>query len=152
MPLPKKILVPTDFTETSDAALDYAVALAGLTGGSVTLLHVYEIPTTGFFPDRAMMASGDVARKIRTSSADALASRVSKRKSSGVPMRTVLHHGDACEEINIVAADVDADLVVIGTHARRGLARALLGSVAENVIRTATRPVLTIHGLRDDAN
>ena len=45
----------------------------------------------------------------------------------------------------------NADLIVIGTHGRRGLARALLGSVAENVIRTATRPVLTIHGPRDTA-
>jgi len=48
-----------------------------------------------------------------------------------------------------VADEIDADLIVIGTHGRRGLARALLGSVAENVVRTARRPILTIHGPRE---
>jgi nucleotide-binding universal stress UspA family protein len=52
------------------------------------------------------------------------------------------------EEINKVAEQLDCDLIVIGTHGRRGLARALLGSVAEKVIRTSTRPVLAIHGPR----
>ena len=55
------------------------------------------------------------------------------------------------EEINAVANEVNADLIIIGTHGRKGLARALLGSVAENVIRTATVPVLAIHGPRDAA-
>jgi nucleotide-binding universal stress UspA family protein len=51
--------------------------------------------------------------------------------------------------VNTVAQEKKADLVVIGTHGRRGLARAILGSVAENIIRTATVPVLTIHGPRE---
>jgi nucleotide-binding universal stress UspA family protein len=50
----------------------------------------------------------------------------------------------AWEEINAVAEEIDADLVVIGTHGRRGLARALLGSVAEHVVRTGRRPIVTI--------
>ena len=58
----------------------------------------------------------------------------------------VLRQGMPFEEVNSVAAEVDADLIILGTHGRRGLSRALLGSVAESVIRTATRPVLTIHG------
>ena len=150
MHLPKNILVPTDFTETSDAALDYAIALAALTGGSVTLMHAYEIPVVGF-PDGALIASGDMVGSILTATEAALAACVLKRKSSGVAIKTVLRQGVAYEEVNAIAADVNADLIVIGTHGRRGLARALLGSVAENVIRTATRPVLTIHGPRDTA-
>ena len=58
----------------------------------------------------------------------------------------VLREGVPWEEINAVADAIDADLVVIGTHGRRGLTRALLGSVAENVVRTAHRPIVTIRG------
>jgi nucleotide-binding universal stress UspA family protein len=65
-------------------------------------------------------------------------------------MTAVLREGVAWEEVNSVAKEIDANLIVIGTHGRRGLARALLGSVAENVIRTSTVPVLVIHGPRDD--
>ena len=65
-------------------------------------------------------------------------------------MKAILRDGVAWEEVNAVAKEIDANLIVIGTHGRRGLARALLGSVAENVIRTSTIPVLVIHGPRDD--
>jgi nucleotide-binding universal stress UspA family protein len=148
MDLPKRILVPTDFTDTSDAALDYAIALAALTGGQVTVMHAFEMPIVGF-PDGAMIASGDVVGNIMTASENALAALIAKRSAAGVPLKTCLRQGVNYEEVNAVAAEIDADLIVIGTHGRRGIARALLGSVAENVIRTATRPVLTIHGPRD---
>jgi nucleotide-binding universal stress UspA family protein len=52
--------------------------------------------------------------------------------------------------VNSVAEEMGADLIVVGTHGRRGLARALLGSVAENIIRRAHRPVLTLHGPREE--
>jgi nucleotide-binding universal stress UspA family protein len=72
-----------------------------------------------------------------------------KRKGGKVPVEAILREGVPWEEITKVADEVDADIIVIGTHGRKGLARALLGSVAENVVRTATRPVLTIHGPRE---
>ena len=64
------------------------------------------------------------------------------------PVRGVLRTGNPYEETNRVAEEIGADIIVIGTHGRRGLARALLGSIAENIIRTATRPVLVVHGPR----
>ncbi len=70
-------------------------------------------------------------------------------KGRGVPLEVVLREGVAFEEINSLAESTRADLVVIGTHGRRGLARALLGSVAEKVIRTSSKPVVTIHGPRE---
>lgn len=60
-------------------------------------------------------------------------------------MQAVLRNGVAWEEIAAVAKESQADLIVIGTRGRRGLARALLGSVAESVIRTSDVPVLTLH-------
>lgn len=144
----RNILVATDFTETSNRALDYAIEVARRFDAAVTLMHAYEIPVFGF-PDGAMIATVDVASRIATAAQQALLDAAEARKARGVRIDTLLREGIAWEEVNHVADDIGADLIVIGTHGRRGLARALLGSVAENIIRTATRPVLTLHGPRD---
>lgn len=111
-------------------------------------MHSYEIPIIGF-PDGALVATAEVASRIADASRSALEGTVEKHRGRGVPIESVLREGVAWEEIEAVADEIDADLIVIGTHGRRGLARALLGSVAENVVRTAHRPVLTIHGPRE---
>jgi len=141
----RRILVPTDFTETSDRALDWAMGIAARVGANVTVMHSYEIPIVGF-PDGAIVATPEIATRIADASRAALESTVEQRRGRGVPLDSVLREGVAWEEINAVADEIEADLVVIGTHGRRGLARALLGSVAENVIRTAHRPIVTIRG------
>src|SRR5262249_2995667 len=139
-----RILVPTDFTESSDRALDYAIALAERLGAKVAVMHAYEIPIVGF-PDGALVATADIAAKISDASTQALQTIVERYAERGVELESILREGAAYEEIGKVADAINADLIVIGTRGRRGLARALLGSVAENVIRTATRPVLAIH-------
>jgi nucleotide-binding universal stress UspA family protein len=144
----RTILVPVDFTETSDRALDYAVAMAARFEASVVVMHAYEIPVYGF-PDGALVASGEVATRISEAAQKALDRLVEARKDKGVKLSALLRTGVAYDLANTVAEEIDADLIVIGTHGRRGIARALLGSVAENVIRTAKRPVLVIHGPRE---
>jgi nucleotide-binding universal stress UspA family protein len=141
----KRILVPTDFTETSDRALEWAIALAARVGASVTVMHAYEIPIVGF-PDGAIVATPEMAARIADASRVTLESAVDRQRQQGVKLDSVLREGVAWEEINAVAASIGADLIVIGTHGRRGFARALLGSVAENVVRTADRPVVTLRG------
>jgi nucleotide-binding universal stress UspA family protein len=141
----RRILVPTDFTETSDHALDWALELAKRLGATVTVLHTYEIPIVGF-PDGAIIATPEIAGRISEASKAALEATMAKIQGRGVPVDSVLREGVPWEEINAVADAMDADLVVIGTHGRRGLTRALLGSVAENVVRTAKHPVVTIRG------
>jgi len=144
----KTILVPVDFTETSDKALDFAIDLATKLEASVTVMHAYEIPVIGF-PDGALVATVDIATRIQEAAQKGLEASVAQRKDRGVPISSVLRDGVAWEEIRAVAEETHADLIVIGTHGRRGIARALLGSVAENVIRTVKTPVLTIHGPRE---
>jgi nucleotide-binding universal stress UspA family protein len=139
-----RVLVPTDFTESSDRALEYAVALAERLDAKVWVMHAYEIPIIGF-PDGALIATSDVAARIADASRQALERIVDRYAARGTTLQAVLREGVAYEEIKNVAELINADLIVIGTHGRRGLARALLGSVAENVIRTVTRPVLAIH-------
>ena len=144
----KKVLVPIDFTETSDKALDFAIDLAFKLDASVAVMHSYEIPVMGF-PDGALVATVDVATRIADAARKGLDAAIQARASRGVQLTAILRDGVAWEEIRAVAEETHADLIVIGTHGRRGIARALLGSVAENVIRTVKTPVLTIHGPRD---
>lgn len=145
MPLPKTILVPVDFSDTSERALDYAVDLAKQLGATVVVMHAYELPVYGF-PDGAFVATVEMATRIMNGAQAGLQAEVDKHKAKGVEMKTVLRQGIPVDEVHSVADEVKADLIVVGTHGRRGLARALLGSVAENVIRTSARPVLAIRG------
>lgn len=145
MALPKTILVPVDFSDTSEKALDYAVDLAKSLGAKVVVAHAYELPVYGF-PDGAFVATVEMATRIMNGAQAGLQACVDKRKASGVPMKTELRQGNPVDEIHAIADAVGADLICVGTHGRRGLARALLGSVAEQVIRTAKKPVLAIRG------
>lgn len=108
-------------------------------------MHAYEIPIVGV-PDGALIATPELAARLADASRSALDSTLKRLENRGVQVAGVLREGVAWEEIERVADEIDADIIVIGTHGRRGIARALLGSVAENVIRTTYRPVLTIHG------
>ena len=140
----KEILVPIDFTATSEHALDYAVDFAKTVGAKITVLHAYELPIYGF-PDGALVASADVASRILSGAQAGLQAAIEKRKASGVELRAVLRDGPPSEEIAAVAKESKADLVILGTHGRSGLRRAIMGSVAEEVIRACECPVLTIH-------
>lgn len=139
-----RILVPTDFSEPSDRAVDCAIELARKLDASVTLVHAYEIPAYSF-ADGAVVGSADLAARLSDGAQRTLDAAVAARKHAGVPVDGVLRQGIAWEEIDAVAKERKADLVVVGTHGRRGLARAVLGSVAEQVIRTCEVPVLTVH-------
>ena len=139
----KTILVPVDFSETSEAALEYAVSLAQPLGARLVVMHAYELPIYGF-PDGALLASVEVATRLMNSAQVGLDAMVSRHRNQA-RIDTVLRQGVPWEEVAAVAEDVEADLVVIGTHGRRGIARALLGSVAEKILRTSSRPVLTVH-------
>jgi nucleotide-binding universal stress UspA family protein len=145
MPRPiERILVPHDFSETADAALAMALDLAEKTHARVTILHAYEVPTY-VFPE-SVVATADLVGQIRGAAEEALAAVKERSGRSGVEVDTLLRQGVAWSEIDSAAKELGADLVVIGTHGRRGIARALIGSVAEKVVRTAPCPVLTVHG------
>jgi nucleotide-binding universal stress UspA family protein len=140
----KRIVVATDFTEISDAAIQAALDLARPLHAKVTLVHAYEIPVYGF-PDGALVATSEIAARINEAAQSALDALVKRYSSAEVPVDAVLRVGPPHEEVHKVADDLDADLIAVGTHGRHGLARAILGSVAEHLMRTATRPVLAVH-------
>jgi nucleotide-binding universal stress UspA family protein len=139
------ILVPTDFGEPGESALAYAMDLAEGLGAKVILLHAFELPIIGF-PDGAMVATADIASRIVNASQKALDDAVSKYRKDKVELTALLKQGDPREVILAVAKDTGANLIVMGTHGRRGIARALIGSVTESLVRTSPVPVLTVHG------
>ena len=98
----KRILVPTDFTETSEQAIEWALSLAERLGSWVTLMHAYEIPIIGF-PDGALVATADIATRIADASRARLESAVAKRQGRKVKVDGILRDGVAWEEINHVA-------------------------------------------------
>ena len=148
MALPRKILVPTDFSDHSNRALDYAVELATKLDAEVHVVHVYEIPFLSV-PDAPWVITSDVVQSIESASRGALERLIKNR--GGAKIKPMLRSGDARAQIEAACAEVGADLIVMGTHGRRGIAHALLGSVAEYVMRTAAIPVLTVRAVAQAA-
>lgn len=141
----KTILVPTDFSDTANAAVRCAAGLAETFGSSLILLHVVEdVVAKGLTADvgaSAIRRLQDEATREAAAKLDrALAEPPLNR--TGVARAVVV--GDPFDGILSYADEHHVDLIVIGTHGRTGLAHVLLGSVAEHVVRTSPCPVLTV--------
>ncbi|HEY5921825.1 MAG TPA: universal stress protein [Kofleriaceae bacterium] len=141
--LPKHILVPTDLSEGAEEALDYACELAREFGATVHLLHVIGIPTLGV-PELGVALTSTVIDSMVRENQIALEQLADRKRHLGTFGQVLLRTGDARDVINRTAKELGADLIVMGTHGRRGVSRALLGSVTETVVRSAPCPVLTV--------
>jgi nucleotide-binding universal stress UspA family protein len=141
--LPKNILVPTDLSDGAEEALDYACELARKFGAKIHLLNVIGIPALGV-PELGIALTSTVMDSIVRDNRSALERLVESKRGQAPFGDLLLRTGDARDVINHTATELGADLIVMGTHGRRGVARALLGSVTETVVRTAPCPVLTV--------
>jgi nucleotide-binding universal stress UspA family protein len=135
----KTILFPTDFSERSEWAFRLACSLARDHGARLIVLHVLAPPQTVAFEAMPMLPAHPPGHR------EELETRLRTLKApAGVAVEYRLEEGFAATEIVALAAASSADLIVMGTHGRTGLGRLLLGSVAEQVLRKAKCPVLTI--------
>jgi universal stress protein A len=146
-PLWRTLLVPTDFSECSDRALELAATLARIHDAKVVLLHASELthgiaPSTLLRPDRAAIAV-TAEELLRTSAHEQLRAQVA-RSGDGLSIEVRVALGRAEDCIARIADETRADLIVMGTHGRTGIAHALLGSVAERTLRSSRVPVLTV--------
>ncbi len=141
--LPKTILVPTDLSEGAEEALDYALALAAALGAQVHLLNVVGIPSLGV-PELGLAMASVTIDTVVVENQKAIDELAARKRTIAPIGQAILRTGDAKDTILQVAKELGADLIVMGTHGRRGLKRALLGSIAELVVRTAACPVLTV--------
>jgi nucleotide-binding universal stress UspA family protein len=141
-----RILVPTDFSGPSDAALEYARALAARFHASLQLLHVVESPFVASpLGNEAFIADLPAVQTALFDDAKArLAHRAAAARPGGPPITTEIVTGTTAMAILEVARDRHVDLIVMGTHGREGMAHLLMGSVAEKVVRSAPCPVLTV--------
>lgn len=139
----ERILVATDFSESAERALELALSVAERFGSELTLTHSWEAPDYSYAA--GLYLPLDVIAPIERAAVARLEEAATQLKGRFPSAHSLLRSGIAWEEILGAATQVNATLIVMGTHGRRGIERALLGSVAEKVVRMSRIPVLTVH-------
>lgn len=149
----QRILVPVDGSPTSEAGLSEAVKLAKLTGASIQLVHVIDDLPFMMGTDGFGAMSADILGIMKEAGQKVLVNARKLVEMSGVPVETVLFdtfEGRLSERVAFQALAWKADLIVLGTHGRRGVQRMLLGSGAEQIVRSSALPVLLVRGPASD--
>lgn len=144
MPEIRKILVPTDFSQNSLRALDYAVGLAERYAAEIVVVHVLELP---IYPAMSF-GSGSISlpalQEEMREAVNAQLARVMEEHLADTRATSILREGTAFVEIIEAAREQNADMIVLGTQGNSAFKQLLLGSTAERVVRKAPCPVLTI--------
>jgi nucleotide-binding universal stress UspA family protein len=139
----KNVLFATDFSATSDAALPYAAAICRRFGSTLHAVHVLSesslLMMTGGVDYVSMGTIYDDAQNEAKERLDQIAVRL-----EGIPHRSYVQYGQVWKSVEAIIEANDIDLIVLGTHGRTGLGKLLLGSVAEDILRHAACPVLTV--------
>jgi nucleotide-binding universal stress UspA family protein len=139
----RRIVVPTDFSQTADHALSKAIEMARALPAQLCLIHVHS-PVVVLPPPIDMVSLTTVFPKALEQMGDALEERSARVRDAGVACEAELIEGSPPAEIVGFADRSGAELIVMGTHGRGGLAHAVLGSVTERVIHRAPCPVLVV--------
>lgn len=138
---PKSILVATDFSRASENALRHAIAVARFYGSTLHLAHV--VSSVGFtLAGPGAIAAADEAARRDLEQLEL--NLVASGALAGIKHSLAVREGDVAPQIEALISELQADIVILGTHGRRGLGRLLLGSVAEEVFRCAECPVVTV--------
>jgi len=143
----QRILVPFDGSATSSRGLDEAIGIATLTGASLRLIHMLDMLdfTSGF--ETAAVYTDHVIPFMRRTGEEILQDGKARAEKAGIRADSVLLEGmktRLCDAVAEQSRAWEAELIVIGTHGRRGVGRMLLGSDAEQIARTAPVPVLLV--------
>ena len=137
----KNILFPTDFSDASQAALPYAQSLAKLYGSTILVAHSilaepYQAIPMDRLPAQDNLAWQEARQKLEDFS--------KSRAFSAISTKTLLDRGDVGKVVAEMIREGNVDLVVLGTHGRRGVTKLILGSAAEKINRSASCPVMTV--------
>ncbi len=139
----REILVAVDFSPDSERAWEWGIALARQHGARLHLVHSYlDLPAQML--ERNVWVAQDVWESLRAEDEQRLQAWLEKARAEGVDADLVMSAARPIEAISGAAAELGADLVVMGTRGRSGMKHLLLGSVAERTVRTAPCPVLTV--------
>jgi nucleotide-binding universal stress UspA family protein len=143
----QRILVPVDGSPTSKHGLQEAIRMAKLTGGKLRLLHVVDDTSIALSFDAYAGYPSDWLERLRESGESLLADARAVATAEGVEVETALRDDFAVPVHELIVSEAGAwpaDLIVLGTHGRRGIGRVMLGSSAENVLRRSPIPVLLV--------
>lgn len=138
------ILVPIDFDETSDHALKTAAELAAKLGASLIVLHTVEVAPYAYAYFGAALPPPDMLSSLEAAARRSLDEKLATLRTTAPSAKAVLTTGVPWRQVLAGIEELKPDLVVLGTHARRGFDRFLLGSVAEKIVRTSPVPVMTV--------
>ena len=143
----ERILVPVDGSATSDQGLDEAIRLAKVTGASIELLHVVDLWGVAATPYTGVALTAELIDELKQGGQVVLDAAKARVEAAGGSAQTKLldnMSGRISDVIVEEAGTWKADLIVIGTHGRRGVGRLVLGSDAEQVVRASSVPVLLV--------
>jgi nucleotide-binding universal stress UspA family protein len=139
----QKLLVPVDGSPTAMHGLDEAIRVAQLSGGAIRVVHVLD----QHFAPGLEFCTADVLGALQQVGADIVGAARARVSASGVPVEAEVAEalsGTVAEVVVDQARQWGADLIVIGTHGRRGVRRLMIGSDAEQIVRMASIPVLLV--------
>ncbi|OWQ88598.1 universal stress protein UspA [Roseateles aquatilis] len=148
-----KILVPVDGSPTSNAGLAEAIRLAKLSGGEIQLLHALDLQAFAMMSSAGLGITPDNFEQIRGAGRKVLDDAAAQVTAAGIAVTTQLSESLASRVSDLVTEACRAwggEVIVLGTHGRRGFSRALLGSDAELIVRYAEVPVLLVRGPKVD--
>lgn len=137
------IVCAIDFSEHSARALDHALGLAKRLGGKVVAVHAWQLPVYAV-PDGVAVFGPDVVAEITDGLQKQLSKALEAHRVEGVALEGRLVAGAPVEAVLEVAGELGADYVVVGTHGRTGVARLVIGSVAERMVRLSPIPVIVV--------
>jgi nucleotide-binding universal stress UspA family protein len=140
----KKVLLPTDFSDSARHALRYGMSFAKEYGAELVLLHVVENLTVGYASDLFPVPMAEVFQEISGYAKTELAKLGEEARSRGLTVREEVVQGKPSAEIIRFASENEIDMIVLGTHGKGMLDQALFGSTTERVVRRSPCPVLTV--------
>ncbi len=138
-----KILVATDGSQYSDKALEYAVNIAKVFGAKLYIIHVVEEDKVALASSAIPITTNIIDDLVRIGN-EILSRAREYARSRGIDAEVILARGNAADKILETADKINADLIIVGSRGLKGLARFLLGSVSERVVRHSNKPVLVV--------
>ena len=148
----RRILVPVDGSDTAARGLAEAIRLARAGGGCLRLVHVVDTMAIALSPGGGYALTPELVAMLEQAGQELLDRARAEAEAAGVAAETVRHDGltqRVCDLVIDEAKRWGADLIVLGTHGRRGVRRALMGSDAEQIVRLAPVPVLLVRSAPD---
>jgi universal stress protein A len=139
----QRFLVPVDFSEDANRAVEYAIDLASKLGARVTLLHVMQLLPLGS-GDMGVTVPYTYIQDLKEEITSRMQASLERITAAGLEGEIAVVYGVPFQEILDTAKNQQVALIIMGTHGRTGLQHALMGSVAEKVVRLAPCPVLVV--------